>query len=192
MWIHSRSLLCPLFFLALLLPLSVRAQAQAGTSGCGACEGDADANASSPNAACPGAAVTISVTVQSRACVRIELWPYGYSCAPNELGCSVSIYRSWTNVAPGMPMMFCRVEPGQPRYCQDSDPATPGNQGPSSGSGFGSNTESGSLSCRSTGEDTVYYVSASCGTIPEVGPPPGVTATAAANCTRRCLPGSDE
>jgi hypothetical protein len=147
------------------------------TGECDGCFGGSDANASSANPSCPGASVTISVTVSSAACTLVAVEPLGIICKPTD--CSATVYRSWTGVTPNTSMDFCvKPGPGARRMCLDTDSETEGVQGPSSGSGTGNETLNPDVKCGGGG--WVFSIGAACGSSGYL------SASATGTCTDHC------
>ena len=149
---------------------------------CHTCNGSADANAGN-SASCPSALVAISVVASNANCLPVIVVPPGFSyCSAQD--CKATITRSWSNVDANTAMDFCYVVTPYggtplPRQCRDTDPSTPGTQGPNSGTGSGTDTEEQAMKC---GLGVyVYAISATCG-----GGAARISATASVTCDDHC------
>lgn len=96
------------------------------TDECDGCFGSADADYDS-SPACPGAYVSIDVSVSSAMCIVVS---EGVCVVDN---CETLVARQWGGLNPNSEMNFCNHHGGFPRLCMDTDLITPGVQGPSSG-----------------------------------------------------------
>ena len=146
---------------------------------CYGCLGGAFVNASAPSANCPGAGVSITVMVHGSDCTIEVIEPFMIRCKPET--CTATVTRAWTGVNPGSELDFCVKPPASSRLCLDTDPLTPGVQGPLSGNGTGSTTIETFTGC---GDGTWRYsITAECG---GSGSGASLTATAAVTCDPNC------